>query len=244
MTAQQPKIPRDSKAGPGKAARPAWLHNPALPRIAPFAAYMAFIAIADLLGRMGWSSADLLWLYPAKIAIVVALMACCWPRYVELRTWRLGINGVLTAVAAGVVVFVLWINLDAQWMQVGTSAGYAPLRPDGGIDWLLVACRLAGAALVVPLMEELFWRSFLQRWLAKVDFLSCAPAAVGVKALLIASVLFGIEHHLWFAGVVAGLVYGFLYMRTGNLWSPIIAHAVTNAMLGAWVLITGSWTYW
>lgn len=244
MTAQQPKTPSDSIIEPAATALPGWLHGPALPRVAPFAAYMSFIAIADLLGRLGWTTSELLWLYPVKIGVVVALLACFWRQYAELCTWRLGGGALLAALLAGGVVFALWINLDARWMQVGTSAGYDPSRPDGSMDWLLVACRLAGAALVVPLMEELFWRSFLQRWLARADFLDCAPAAVGIRALLISSVLFGIEHNLWFAGVVAGIVYGFLYMRAGNLWSPIVAHAVTNGMLGGWILATGSWTYW
>ncbi|MDZ7778822.1 MAG: CPBP family glutamic-type intramembrane protease [Gemmatimonadota bacterium] len=38
--------------------------------------------------------------------------------------------------------------------------------------------------------------------------------------------------------------YGWLYLRTANLWVPVIAHAVTNAILGGWVLVTGSWTFW
>jgi membrane protease YdiL (CAAX protease family) len=42
----------------------------------------------------------------------------------------------------------------------------------------------------------------------------------------------------------AGLAYGGLYMRSGTLWSPILAHAVTNLMLGVWVVATASWSFW
>jgi CAAX prenyl protease-like protein len=244
MTAPQLKPPIEPQPPSTEGPRPDWLHGPALPRIAPFAAYMAFIAIADMLGRLGWSATELLWLYPVKIAVVVALLIWYWPRYSELRGGRLSAMALLAAFVAGVAVFVLWINLDAQWMQVGVPAGYDPFLREGRLAWLLVACRLAGAALVVPLMEELFWRSFLQRWLAKPEFIDYAPAAVGIRALVIASLLFGVEHNLWFAGVVAGLTYGFLYMRTNNLLSPIVAHATTNGVLGVWILVTGSWTYW
>jgi CAAX prenyl protease-like protein len=104
--------------------------------------------------------------------------------------------------------------------------------------------RLAGAALVVPVMEELFWRSFVMRWIDRPRFLEVAPGAVTLKALAISSVLFGFEHHQWLAGIVAGLAYGELYRRAGNLWAPVIAHAVTNALLGAWVLGTQSWHLW
>jgi CAAX protease family protein len=103
---------------------------------------------------------------------------------------------------------------------------------------------LAGAVLVVPVMEELFWRSFAMRWIQDHDFLAVPPSRVGLKALGIGAVLFGLEHHLWFAGILAGLAYGWLYLRTGNLWVPILSHAVTNGLLGAWVLYTRSWEFW
>jgi CAAX prenyl protease-like protein len=56
--------------------------------------------------------------------------------------------------------------------------------------------------------------------------------------------LFGIEHNLWLAGIVAGAAYGFLYVWHRTLWSPILAHALTNGLLGAWIVYTGNWTYW
>jgi hypothetical protein len=62
--------------------------------------------------------------------------------------------------------------------------------------------------------------------------------------LLIASALFAIEHVQWFAGLIAGLAYGWLYIRTRTLWAPIIAHAVTNAGLGAYVVVTRQWGFW
>jgi hypothetical protein len=104
--------------------------------------------------------------------------------------------------------------------------------------------RLAGAALVVPLMEELFWRSFLLRWVQSQQFLDLAPVQIGLRAILISSVLFGLEHNLWLAGIVAGLAYAWLYRASGNLWPPIIAHAITNLILGVWVLSTGNWQFW
>jgi CAAX prenyl protease-like protein len=112
------------------------------------------------------------------------------------------------------------------------------------MDWPLAVMRLAGAALLVPVMEELFWRSFVMRWIHKPDFLKVVPAEVGIKALAISSVLFALEHHLWFAGLLAGLAYGWLYRRSGNLWVPTLSHAVTNAALGIWVLYTGNWQFW
>jgi CAAX prenyl protease-like protein len=56
--------------------------------------------------------------------------------------------------------------------------------------------------------------------------------------------LFGFEHNLWLAGVVAGAVYGWLYKRYRTLWSPILSHGITNGLLGLWVVSTGNWSYW
>jgi CAAX prenyl protease-like protein len=82
------------------------------------------------------------------------------------------------------------------------------------------------------------------RWLERHDFLNVYPASVGVRAVVITSLLFGVEHNLWLAGIVAGLAYSFVYMRSGNLWSAVLAHATTNGLLGIWILATANWTYW
>jgi CAAX prenyl protease-like protein len=212
-------------------------------RILPFLTYMAFLAIAELLARLGWSPAELRWLYGVKIGAVVLVLACFWRGYAELKTFRLAPSGVLAALAAGVVVLVLWVNLGAGWMTIGASAGFDP-NTAGRIDWPLVAMRIAGAALVVPVMEELFWRSFAMRWIDTPAFETVEPSQVSIKSVILTSVLFGLEHNLWLAGVVAGLAYSALYMRHRTIWSPILAHAVTNCLLGIWVVVTGSWSYW
>jgi CAAX prenyl protease-like protein len=217
--------------------RAAWI------RILPFAAYLFFIVIGDVLERFGAPPGVLRWLYPVKIALVVVLLALFWRRYAELKPFSLSIPTFATALLTGVVVLGLWISLDAGWMIVGSSPGYDP-RVDGRIDWLLVAIRIAGAALVVPVMEELFWRSFLMRWIDSPDFESVEPSQLSLKSFAITVLLFGFEHNLWLAGIVAGLAYGWLYKRHQTLWSPILAHAVTNGLLGLWVLRTGNWSYW
>ena len=148
--------------------------------------------------------------------------------------------------AVGVAVFLLWVRLDAPWMTISTGAvaPFVPLAPDGGLDWTLVVPRLVGAALLVPVMEELFWRSFLMRWIQHPVFEAVAPARVGLKAIVLSTFVFVLAHTLWLAAIVAGLAYAWLYVRTGKLWVAVIAHAVTNGVLGVWVLATGNWQFW
>jgi uncharacterized protein len=213
-------------------------------RVLPFGAYIAFMIVADLLERSGWSVQELRWLYALRIGAVAALIWALRSAFVELHSVRtVGLRSWFAALACGVAVFVAWINLGAGWMVMGTAAGFDP-GTGAGIDWPMVALRLAGSALVVPVMEELFWRSFLMRWIAGHRFLAVEPARVGIRALAVSAVFFALEHNLWLAGLVAGVVYSVLYMRSGNLWTPILAHSVTNALLGGWIVYTGSWSYW
>ena len=215
-------------------------------RIAPFGAYVFFMVLEDGLLKFGWEANDLrlLLLYAVKITIVAALLWCMRKAYSELR-WPAGVNlGTMSiATIAGVIVFIAWINLTAEWMVMGESVGFDP-RAHDEIDWLLVTVRLIGAVLVVPVMEELFWRSFLMRWLTHPDFLTVNPAQVGLKAFCITAILFAVAHSLWLAGLFAGIVYNLLYMRSGTLWSPIFAHALTNGILGIWIVFTGNWGFW
>jgi CAAX prenyl protease-like protein len=217
--------------------RAAWV------RILPFAAYLSFFLIGDVLARIGIDAASLRWLYAAKAVTVTVLLGMFWREYTELETGMPSVRVVATAVAAGVAVFFLWVNLHAGWMVIGTSSGFDP-RTGGAIDWPLVVVRIAGAALVVPVMEELFWRSFVLRWIDQPDFLRLDPAQAGLRGFVISVVLFGFEHNLWLAGIVAGVAYSVLFMRHRTIWSPILAHAVTNGMLGVWVVMTGEWSYW
>jgi CAAX prenyl protease-like protein len=215
----------------------------AWPRILPFALYMFFIFVEDMAARAGVDAASLRYLYPVKIGVVLGALLVLWRRYTELKV-SIGLRETALAVLAGVVVLVLWVNLDFGWMTMGESAGYDPRGPGGAINWPLVAVRLLGAALVVPVMEELFWRSFLLRWIDQPDFLNASHTKIKYRGFIVSVLLFGIEHNLWFAGVVAGVVYSLLYLRKGNLWSAIVAHAVTNGLLGVFIIYTEQWTYW
>ncbi|MEO7578724.1 MAG: CAAX prenyl protease-related protein, partial [Massilia sp.] len=226
------------------AAPPASLLNRASwARILPFATYMLFVFVLDMLERAGLDPSGLRWLYGVKIAAVSLVLAACWRQYDELRAPRMAPAAALSAIAVGLLVLLLWVSLKADWMIIGHASGFNPLN-EGRLDWTLIAMRIAGAALVVPVMEELFWRSFLMRWIVAAEFQAVEPSQASIKSFVFTSVLFGFEHNLWLAGIVAGAAYCGLYMRHRTLWSPILAHAVTNGCLAAWVVWTGNWSYW
>ena len=217
-------------------------------RAAPFAVFMAFLGLRGLAPVDGaWVGFDPRWLYALQVGAVGGLLALWWREYGELarQTWPT-VREALLAVAVGVAVFILWVRLDAPWMTISTGAvaPFVALGPDGAIDWTLAVPRLVGAALLVPVMEEIFWRSFLMRWLQHPVFESVTPARVGPKAVVLATFLFVLAHTLWLAAAIAGLAYAWLYIRSGKLWSSVIAHAVTNGALGIWVVYSGQWQFW
>ncbi len=221
--------------------------GPTAVRIAPFAAYILFLALdAPLSAWLSGLGLDARWLYACRVGTAAALLVWFWREYAELaRPARVPLRAWVAALLAGGAVFALWILPYPVWATLGSeSAGFAPTRADGSVDPLLAAVRLSGAALVVPLMEELFWRSWLMRWMDNPDFHLVDPARVGLRALFAAAALFAVEHDLWLAGLLAGLTYGGLYMISRNLWVPVLAHAVTNGALGFWVLHRGAWHYW
>jgi len=216
-------------------------------RAAPFAVFMALLYLRQLAPADASWGFDTRWLYGLQTAAVAALLALWWRDYGELARQTLpSVKEALLSVAVGLAVFALWIHLDAPWMTLSVDAAPAFIPKDaaGQLQWPLIAARIGGAALLVPVMEELFWRSFLMRWAHNPVFEGVLPAQVGLRAILISTFVFVLAHTLWLAAALAGLAYALLYVRTGKLWNAVIAHAVTNGVLGLWVVKTGNWQFW
>ena len=194
-------------------------------------------------GSLGF---DPRWIYGVGVLGVGALLWRWRGEYGELsaQLWPSGREALLAA-AVGLVVFWLWISLDAPPFRFGDgSAPFTPTDGAGRLLWPLIIVRWIGATLMVPLMEELFWRSFLMRWIDSPRFESVPPQRVGLKAIVLSTFVFMLAHTLWLAAIIAGLAYAWLYIRTGKLWVAVLAHAVTNGALGIWIVATGNWGFW
>ena len=217
----------------------------ALPRLLPFIVYILLLALNDtFVTALAWVHLDAKWAYVFRIVVVLGLLIYFWKDYIELKVSP-KLSDFFYATVAGGLVFMIWIFPYPAWLGASDSVSFNPLADDNKIaSFAWMSIRLLGAAMVVPIMEELFWRSFMMRWFDKDDFMSVAPERVSGFAFLGSSLLFASEHHLWLAGLFAGLVYGELYKNYKNLWVPVFAHAVTNGLLGVWVITTQSWHYW
>ena len=97
---------------------------------------------------------------------------------------------------------------------------------------------------MVPALEEVFFRSFVYRYVIKADFLSVPLGVFSLRAFLITSVLFGFEHTQWLAGILCGFAYQGLVCWKKRLGDAMTAHAITNGLLGLWVVWKDAWQFW
>jgi CAAX prenyl protease-like protein len=148
----------------------------------------------------------------------------------------------------GVLALLVWIA-PQQWLgSPGRWDGFDP-RFFGSAGWpfaLNLALRLLRLVVVVPLLEEIFWRGFLLRYLIDEDFTAVPIGSFSWMSFSVVTAGFCLEHSFadWPAALLTGALYNVVAYRTRSLSSCVLVHAVTNALLGAWVLQTGQWGFW
>jgi CAAX prenyl protease-like protein len=122
------------------------------------------------------------------------------------------------------------------------TVGLQQLSPIWRLGWL--GLRVFGSTLVVPLAEEFAFRGYLMRRMMDADFEKVSYRECSWPAVLLSSVLFGLLHGRWLAGTLAGIFYAIAARRRDLLCDAVVAHSVTNALIAAYVLATGSWQLW
>lgn len=184
--------------------------------------------------------------YCAKTIIVGSVLWLLRDKYAADFSSNLPFMELLKSVICGFLVLVIWIAPEEYFFQIGKNAGFDPYAL-GNSQWAaigLIGVRIIGSSLVVPVMEELFWRSFLMRYLINPDFRSVPIGTFTWLSFIGVAILFGLEHHRVLVGVLAGLFYGLLFVHQKNLKGVIVAHGVTNLGLGIYVITTGNWIFW
>jgi CAAX prenyl protease-like protein len=228
------------------------LHNAALARYLPFAIFMGFVGFDEVFrllvgkGVITIPETTLYYLYPIKTVVVAILIYRYRKEYTEISFKELtNLPATFAVCCVGLLVFALWISMDWTLGIPGTSKGFDPnLLPGRELQLIMTVVRVGGAVLVVPVMEELFWRSFLIRYLINTNFSQVPLGRFTPPSFLITVLLFGFEHNLVFAGMMAGAIYNGILYRTRSLAQCILAHAVTNLALASYVLYHGKWYFW
>ena len=212
--------------------------SPTAVRVVPF---VLFVGLTALQGKLFPHSQY--WLYLLKTVLVGWMLWTVRKDVPEMR-WRFSFWSLL----AGVGVFVLWVGLDPFYPHLSSKPSiWRPLddfssRPM--LAWFFIGVRLIGSVLVVPFMEEVFFRSFIYRSIAARDFLSIPLNHFHLAAFIATAAAFGFEHNEWLPGILCGLIYHWLILRSNQLGEAISAHALTNLLLGLWVVGKGAWQFW
>ncbi len=207
--------------------------------LAPFVVFLA----------LRWLPLPPEWLAPLRFLLVAATIAVFSRRVLPRR-----VGFPAASILLGAAVCVVWIAPDLVWpgyrdlapfhnALTGIARSTLPLRLRGKA-WF-IAIRMAESAVLIPILEELFWRGWLMRWLIRPEFESVPLGKYTAASFWAVALLFASEHGpYWDVGLLAGLAYNGWMVRTRNLADCILAHAVTNALLGAYVLFFNQWQYW
>ncbi len=208
--------------------------NPTAAYLLPFLAILA----TGMLTRA--VSADFDWLYAARFFAAAGVLWIFRARLARLD-WRCGWIGI----AAGLATFALWLGFD-QWQAIPSAAMPAKLAAtDSFTRAFWIVFRALAAITTVPVAEELAFRGFGMRRLASSDFESVHFRQAGWFSVVISSIAFGLLHgDRWLAGVLAGLIFALAARVSNRIGEAVLAHALTNALLAAWVLSSGQWQYW
>ena len=228
------------------------MNDKAWPRIVPFALFMAVIGLEEGLRFMdgkAWISiqeSTFALLYPLRPLVAVIALFLYRRAYTELRWADLKKRGqTLGSIALGLAVFVLWINMDWTFGALSEPPGFNPgVFSNPGLRLAMTVIRVGSAVLIVPIMEEVFWRSFILRYVINPEFAKVPLGTFAWVSFLASAVLFGLAHHFILAGIMAGMAYSWLLYRTRSLAQCVLSHAVTNLALAAFVLNTQKWWFW
>jgi len=171
--------------------------------------------------------------YILKIIIVGGILIFFWDKY-KIR-WKTNYS---FPIMAGLVIFIVWVGLEGSYPLLGESSAYVPL------SFAHVIAKLVGMVLLAPVIEELFVRNYLHRFMINTEYEKVKHGTFTWPAFLITTAFFGLAHSRWLVGLITGVILNFVYYRQKNIGSCIVAHYAANLALAIFVLLTASWSLW
>jgi CAAX prenyl protease-like protein len=212
----------------------------------PMAVFLLLLVLRSLLQNKGgpfWLAAPEFWIYPAQTILCGALLLWFWREYEFSAARRIAF-----ALVVGTLVFCLWISPQALFGFAPRLDGFNPEAVSGqpAAYWITVLFRFLRLVVVVPLVEEIFWRGFVLRYFINERFHAVPIGAFSRLSFLVVTLGFGFAHSRqdWIAALIAGALYNAVAYRTKSLASCVLAHAGTNLLLGLWVMATRQWGFW
>src|SRR5579883_257666 len=212
------------------------------PEAARFIPFGAFVLLTVLQEQFGPHS--IYWFYTVKTVVGAWLVWESRPFVQEMR-WRVSWE----AVTIGILVCVIWVGLDGFYPRLAKlDPHWTPNKhfgPGSAAGWFYNTVHLLGSSIVVPPLEEVFYRSFLYRYFVMVNFLTMPLGQFHALSFVVTSCIFGLLHpDRWVAGILCGLAYQWLVVRKDRLGDAMTAHGITNFLLGVWVIWRHDWSFW
>ena len=211
----------------------------------PMAVFLALLGLNSLVEKPGgafWRASPEYWIYPAQTSFGL-LLIWFWREYRFRAASRIGFTGAIALLA-----FALWIGPQAIFGFAPRSDGFNPevFSPQPAAYWGTVCFRFLRLVVVVPLVEEIFWRGFLLRYLVNEKFSTVPLGAFSWLSFAVVTVGFGFAHSRadWVPALITGALYNCVAYRTKSLASSVLAHALTNLLLGLWIMKTRQWGFW
>jgi len=212
--------------------------NPVYARVAP---YVIFVALTCCQGKLGPASAY--WFYFAKTLVGAWLIFEMRPHVPEMR-WAVSWE----AIAIGILIFALWVGLDGHYpkfIKAGSTGNPATVfGVNSPLAWFFNIVHILGMTLVVPPLEEAFFRSFVYRYIVSPNFLAVPLNRFLPLPFFITAAIFGLGHPEWLPGILCGMAYQWLVIHKNRLGDAMLAHAITNLLLGLYIVWRGQWQFW
>ncbi|CAN5913618.1 CAAX prenyl protease-related protein [soil metagenome] len=224
--------------------------NPWIPYVAPMFVFLALTQAEVLLPQTSDGGPHPTWYpvaYALKVLIVAVVMWICRSAWRDLRPWP-NLKGLALSIGIGLAVIAAWIGLDNRYPPLpflgGDRQAFDPfvLPMAGAIAFLTV--RIIGLVLLVPVFEELFWRSFLMRWVIDSEFTRVPIGRVTTLAAAVSSIGFALAHPEWLPALLTGMAWAWLLWKTKSVSACVISHLTANLALALYVLITSDWKFW
>ncbi len=209
--------------------------------------FVAFLAVNSVLtnsSRAFWLQHATYWIYPLQTLVCGALLLVFRDSYCWHRPARM-----LFTLVVAVVVFLVWISPQQFFGLSARTDGFDPESIPGGrplFFWGSVVLRFLRLVVVVPILEEIFWRALLLRYLINENFERVSFGTFTSFSFIAVALAFCFSHLSadWPAALFTGAAYNLVAWRTRSLGSCILAHATTNLLLGLWIMKTGQWGFW
>lgn len=193
----------------------------------------------------GQSPANYVYIYFAKIAVVLGALIWAKPTWRDIKFEP---KLIPLGVIAGLVLFAVWVGIEKAlpYPHLGDRTAFNPYDKisDATLRTAFIAVRFFGLALLVPFMEELFWRSFGLRYASQTNFQDLPIGKFTQVGAGLCCAVFALAHPEWLPALVFAAAMTALVWKTKSIFVCVVAHSVTNLALGIYVVTQSAWALW